>query len=253
MARTMLVCAILLIAAVFVMAADEPVETKKGPIAWWSFDKIESVGNAVIVKDEAGSGLDGKAAGDAIQVEGKVGKALSFEAEKAVVTVPYKDALDIDDATITAWVKFGNEQPYKYGMAGIMDRPQLLRLCVSNRNPPYAINFSAVREDKKWRSLNTRKIVKAGEWVFLAGLYDSKTGEVRIYINGKLEATAAREKGIKLLRKKKVGLWFGVRDHATSYLNGVVDELKLYGRALSSGEIREAYEKATKIKDAKDE
>jgi hypothetical protein len=71
-------------------------------------------------------------------------------------------------------------------------------------------------------------------WVFVAVSYDTST--VRLYLNGSLEASAA-----KTLQSETSGMLVGVSKTSDSYWNGGIDNLRIYNRQLSDNDILDAY------------
>ncbi len=83
------------------------------------------------------------------------------------------------------------------------------------------------------------------EWVHVVGIREHGTNGVKLYINGNTtpEATATNNNTVTNSFNKRIG-WDG---HANRYLEGVVDDVKLYNRALTPAEIKKNYN-ATKGK-----
>ena len=83
------------------------------------------------------------------------------------------------------------------------------------------------------------------EWVHVVGIREHGTNGVKLYINGNTtpEATATNNNTVTNSFNKRIG-WDG---HANRYLESVVDDVKLYNRALTPTEIKKNYN-ATKGK-----
>lgn len=79
-------------------------------------------------------------------------------------------------------------------------------------------------------------IPRTGVWTHLAGVYDAGTGQVRLYVNGLLEATANAAArwdatgAFQLGRAKFQG-------RHVDHLAGTLDEVRAYDRALSANEV----------------
>ena len=84
-----------------------------------------------------------------------------------------------------------------------------------------------------------------GQWVQLAGTYDSSTGKASLYVNGELIGTETSGGEIRidqesLERPLVIGAEINgsnIREVANGF-NGYVDEVRIYDRALSDDEIR---------------
>jgi len=71
------------------------------------------------------------------------------------------------------------------------------------------------------------------EWHHIAGMYDGKM--IRIYIDGKESASLACSGE---LEKNTDPLFIGCRAGSSRWMNGLIDEIKVYNRALSADEIK---------------
>jgi hypothetical protein len=77
--------------------------------------------------------------------------------------------------------------------------------------------------------------IKAGEWFHVAIAYGDK---VEIYVNGELRASAAKTDILKHAQMKDLNLF--------SNVDGAVDEVKIYNKALDAATLKKIYETATK-------
>ena len=82
------------------------------------------------------------------------------------------------------------------------------------------------------------------EWVHLAGAYDGETGRMSLYVNGKLIGSETHVGEIRLdqeslNRPVVIGgeLNSPSVDNASNEFNGYVDDVRIYDRALSDGQI----------------
>jgi len=221
----------------------EPGKTDEGLVAWWSFDKLEETEKGVIVRDSSPNKLDGILSGEGKLINGKVGKGLEcVSGVKTDILVKYNKAMDFTDAiTMMVWLKPTDLQIYK-GMTGIVERGgQLFRLCLTEAKPPYSATFQIQFAEKKWGTVVSGKNIKAGEWVHLAATYSIETGEMALYVNGK-QIRKSKRNPADPLRKNKGAIHIASRDRL-AYFQGVMDELKIYSRALKAGEIKAVYKK----------
>ena len=76
-----------------------------------------------------------------------------------------------------------------------------------------------------------------GEWHFLAGTWDGKT--IKLYIDGELSSEL--ECAGKLVPNNDP-LYIGARGGTQRFLNGAMDEIKMYNYALTEGELRDDME-----------
>jgi Concanavalin A-like lectin/glucanases superfamily len=92
---------------------------------------------------------------------------------------------------------------------------------------------------------------RVGEWVHLAGTYNGQTGEMSLYVNGKLIGTETHVGEIRLdpeslNRPLVIGAELNGSniDDVDGEFNGYVDEVRIYDRALSDEEIKILAEEA---------
>jgi len=79
-----------------------------------------------------------------------------------------------------------------------------------------------------------RRAEPPGRWTHLAVTYDG--GAVRLYVNG-VEASSQRASGT--IRSTADPLWIGGNRPYGEYFNGVIDDVRIYDRALSPVEVRD--------------
>ena len=79
-------------------------------------------------------------------------------------------------------------------------------------------------------------IIIPGKWTHLAGTYDSKTKQAKIYINGEIRNQSIGE-GLPLSRDW--GVHAGISNFEKNRpLQGSIDEFRIYNYALTPDEIR---------------
>jgi hypothetical protein len=178
---------------------------------------------------------------------GVVGQAFHFNGSNQDVQIPYTTALEPSNVTVECWVKLD-------ALASPVAAYPGLQYIVFKQNSRGG-NFEAYELEKNrisghdvFRFLVTSKLGKQvpaaattvpqpGVWYHLAGTYDGTT--VKIYVNGVLEGTAKAGFPIDYGTEP---LYFGTT--GTSWdgrLEGTLDEVSIYNRALGSNEIAGIY------------
>jgi hypothetical protein len=182
------------------------------------------------VQDVSGNGLDGTIIGNPAFVEGIAGMGLSFDGINDFVDFGNNAAFDItEQITLSAWVNpndAGNGQHNPYVSKG--DQTYAIKHANSN-----TIEFFIY--DSGWHTANV-KIDSSfnGEWHHVLGTYDGN--ELKTYVDGVLGATVAHQGSIDI---QTHNLTIAQNSQETDrYYEGVIDEVKIYDRALTAAETR---------------
>jgi Ca2+-binding RTX toxin-like protein len=208
-----------------------------------SFDTGTVVSTATTVStasDASGLGNDGTVEGAVAVADGK-GGALLFDGVDDVVTVQDSASLDLTGGmTIEAWVNPSVVDGLNGWETVVLKEGAEARVCCSNllSYALYAHDAAAgpagyIRTAGLDQGTHTTPAIPAGAWTHLATTYDG--ANLRIYVNGALAATRGVtgdiEVGVGALR---IG---GNKAFPGEFFSGLIDEVKVYNRALSAAEI----------------
>jgi hypothetical protein len=215
------------------------VPPPSGMVAWYWMD-----GNA---KDSRGSN-DPSATNAISFVAGKDGQGVTF-GPGGYIEIPDSSTLDNQQFTIDAWVQPQGAGPNNdFWGSVIVEKGRSAP--TGYTNVPIALGWSA-RQQKfvfTFGDINTDRIVSsstfpAGQWYHVAATYDGQT--FNLYVNGMLEGTMGLVKtivydpaipwtiGSTASHIRRVGY--------PRTFNGVIDEVEIFGRALSQAEIQAIY------------
>jgi hypothetical protein len=196
-----------------------PPADDSGLVGAWGFD--ERRGRTVL--DASGSGNRGKLSGP-VRTRGRFGAGLAFDGARDWVTVPDDDSLDLTRAlTLEAWVR-----PSRLGSSW-------RTVLVKERGAGLAYGLyagSAHVFTSAERALRARSGLRRNRWSHLAVTWDGLV--IRAYVNGRrvsshaLVGTARTSSGP--LRIGGNGIW-------PEWFAGVIDEVRVYDRALTAAEI----------------
>jgi hypothetical protein len=219
--------------------ASASIPAPSGIAGWWPLD--ESSGTiAVDVID----GLDGTHFGGPTPTAGKVNGALSFDGVNDYVQTSSKNWGFSTSATMTAWIK--TTQTSNGAVAslshGIVEDEMLLfvgggKIQIFNHKSPG--NYVARTSSS---SVNT------GDWVFVAGVLDGggSAANLRIFVNGVEETGTTLSSGsptdIVDTTPRQMTIGWRTNFHPSEKFQGQIDEVDIYGRALSASEIQAIYE-----------
>lgn len=194
-------------------------------IAWWTFDDED----AELALDYSGN-RQGGLLRDASRAAGVEGQALVCSG--GCVEVPGNSRLSVrDELAISCWVNTdaaGQDNTWIVNRVYQGGTHTGYRLGVLEGKPCFEI------PQTEWsHHLKASVILPTGRWVHLAGTFDGQT--MRIYVDGVEQGSMERPGPIN---PNDFHLCIGNYDvgHA-SYFRGLVDEVKLYSRALSADEV----------------
>ena len=232
---------ILLISVIFAFSfccVNEPeakIIVKDGLVSFWTFDNSDIKGE--IVKDVWGKN-DGTIIGKAKIVPGKIKEGIELDGASSYVDCGNDKSLDLTAAlTIEVWMK-----PNKAGEGGPNSGP----LCKAQSgvdpwnwqlryNSPggfMGFQFNAAPGGSTW--ISVQEALKAGQWYHIIATFDGK--EVKCYLNG-----VEKEKKAMAGIASGNGSFFIGQDGWMNVLDGVVDEVRVYDRALTLDEVRHNY------------
>ncbi len=221
---------------IFVTLSNAKIDIKTAAGIWLLNEK-----DGAEIVDLSKNGNNGKATVTAKHVAGKFGTALSFNGSSDRVVVPDADSLDLQGAwTITAWV-YVNKTEVSYGH--ILGKRN--DAVANDANYAFRINNTGVgwetyfRKDNAWMGIWGIGSVKKEEWVYMTAVYDGKN-MATIYENsvqiGTGAAGAAPPAG---QAEVHIGGW---QNNTSELLDGKLDEVALFGAALTIDDIQNLME-----------
>jgi PKD repeat protein len=200
-----------------------------GLVAAYNFE--EATGTTVV--DATGKGNHGTISGAGRTTSGKYGKALSFDGIDDLVTVKDSPSLDLTTGlTLEAWVYptesmtdwrnvIAKEIPYG-GVAYYL-------AANSSKSQPSFLTW-----DVDWNiALHGGPQLLPNTWAHLTATYDGTTA--RLYVNGTEVANQPWSSSIKVTDGV---LHIGGNDTWGEFFKGLIDDVRVYNRALSVNEIK---------------
>jgi len=212
-------------------------------VAYWKFDE----GSGSTAYDSAGSN-NGTIYG-ATRTTGVSGDALDFDGEDDYVEVPDDDSLNpVNEISISYWIYNREyEQSGLYKWASCPSEPSspgssrayALWACSASGKAMFRIFASEDIYDE----INTNSTLTIDRWYHVAATFN--LGEARLFIDGQLDNT--KTFSVSSIMNDAQPLTIGARwsycgtDSIESDLNGLMDEVRVYNRALSADEIEQIY------------
>jgi glucose/arabinose dehydrogenase/PKD repeat protein len=219
-------CAILLAVLVFGQMGSSAATT--GLVAAYPFNE----GSGTTVSDLSGNNNTGAISGATWSTTGKFGKSLSFTASrKAYVSIPDSASLHLTTSmTLEAWVNPSNPTT-NWRTVMLKERPGSLAYALygsNGSNRPVGQVYTTAEQNSAGPAQ-----IAVNKWTFLAATYDGSS--LKLYVDGTQVSTVAGSGTIAtssgLLKIGGNAIW-------GEWFNGLIDEIRIYNRALTAGEIQ---------------
>jgi hypothetical protein len=205
------------------------IDINSGLSGWWEFEE----GSGGTAYDSSGNGNDGILVGQPDWVAGAIGGGVDCNGTGDYISIPSIAALEGSNVTIAAWINGDNFQPGGWNFNPIVTQYNSFRegyyLYVRGDDNKPALYLS-VAEVVSTSTINT------GQWYHIGGTYDNNV--LKIYINGDLKNTLLAS-GINGVGHN---CYIGYDQTDGFYFDGLIDDVRIYDRALSAGEIWALYQ-----------
>jgi hypothetical protein len=239
---------IILFAGAFVVPSADSTDLNQGLVAYWNFDE----GSGSVLHDYSGNGNNGTIY-EATWTTGISGGALSFDGVNDYVDIPDADILSFGDGsndypfTFAAWIKRSSSG---------QDHVILSKYnsYVSPRRQEYI--FSVGANDALWASIwdtptsNYDKCIYTTatvntSWHFVTATYEGSglVEGLKLYIDGVEQQTSIENDNPNYIAMHNTTETFKIGRYTENYgdwdcFNGLIDEVRIYDRALSEAEIK---------------
>jgi hypothetical protein len=217
-------------------------------IGWWKFDE----GTGTTAYDSAGDN-DGTVTG-ATWTIGQIDGALSFDGTNDYVSVSSPASLDdlpLHNMTVCAWIYDKNTSGTTWGtITGCYayNNGWSFRTYSNSggdRSLYFQVPHSSGEYDKWANYWSSDGTIIANTWHHVAAVWDGSTKTAKLYIDGAEPSYQTTNPGVGAYnsdasRNKEIGRIPHVG--GIQYFNGVIDDVRIYDRALSAWEIWELYQ-----------
>ena len=221
------------VAIIILLTAGMAVCEQNGLVLYLPFDE----GEGDVAEDLSGNGNDGVLVGGPEWVDGKFGKALEFDGADDLVNCGNANSLDAPQAiTMEAWIN-----PYEIHKSWI----RIIQKCnVGGTRNSWCLIFSGSSQKlamEIWDNGTLRDLKAASDaplngWTHVACTYDGLAA--KIYINGILDNETQNVVSMDI-GTNDLNAVVGSSDDDPRGFKGIIDEVRVWNRALEEGEIRE--------------
>jgi hypothetical protein len=216
-------------------------------MGWWTLDSNNISGTTAT--NSVVGGNNGTLMASPSASRGALGQAISFNGTTQHIKTASTTNLDLTNFTVSTWVKGNNN-------AGTSVITQFVNKASLNTAGQW-INYTFTWDHTaaayvgsftfSWGSGVTYPVVKAttaplaNRWYHMVGTYDS--ANLKLYVDGKLNTTLAEthtpDTGEAPLY---IGSGSGAAGTPAVYFPGVVDDVRIYNRAITAAEVMQLYQ-----------
>lgn len=223
--------------------AASDAQLSKGLAGYWTFDGKDT--STTYVLDKSGNGNTGTLVNSPGPGVGKVGQAIDLSrAETQYVNVSDSTSLSITSSiTISAWVYLNSTTQFNsiVGKTNISALPAPYDYYVTNTGKPSFLAGRGVSGScTGYRGLEATNSVPVKQWTHIAVTVPAmNSGIITHYLNGKLNGSGTP--CTVTISDNNTALYIGNRLALDLNLDGKIDDVRIYDRALSANEIYQLY------------
>lgn len=224
-----------------VNSADSQIDPlEKGMVGYWKLDD----GSGTSAADASGNGNTGTLVNSPSWVAGQINGALSFNGTNQRAYVTSSSSLNFGSGSpfsVSAWIKTTQTVPGGKNLRFINK---------FTNSPSYKGYIMEIDENQKVvfytkdgttvNQVSSTSTINDGAWHHLVAVREISSGLLRIYVDGVQQNAASITNG-DLSVSSNLNLGFELLLADNVYLNGSLDEIRIYNRALSVEEVSKLY------------
>jgi hypothetical protein len=205
-----------------------------GLVAAYGFNQ----GSGTTVTDSSGNGLTGTIQGATWTTGGKYGNALSFNGTNSYVDVGNPTLLQMTGSmTWSAWVKAAANPADDGQIVSKANSGNGWQLKTSPDTGPHTFGVKVTGSSNSAAQRYSTTVRQLNVWYHVAGVYNASARTLDIYVNGVLDNGVLVGTVPTSQATNNVNVNIGRRTGGF-YFNGIIDEVRIYNRALSAAEIQ---------------
>ena len=221
-----------LVVFVLILSAALTETTQAELVGCWRFDE----GSGTVASDTSGNGNNGTLNGDPQWMAGYYGSALEFDGTDDYIDCGNDPSLDLTTWTITFWLNINQNKDYSGFIVKGLDAAENYEvLTYGDGHFHFPITFT---DGSRTFGNTAAGICVVGEWAHFTYTYDSTEGR-RFYKNGSL-VFEDTESGTP--QASTTSLSIGNEQPMSRYVNGIMDDVRIYNHVMIEPEILAAME-----------
>lgn len=200
-------------------------------VAYYQLDETIWNDNPGDAADSSNYGLDGEPDGNADTSPAQVCYGADLNGSNQIVEVPDNTLLDIEEElTVTAWIN-----PRSYNAGGLKT--------IVSKDENYEFHLNSSGQVNWWWGGGTRELTGStaaplNSWTHVAIVYSSSEPFQAIYVNGVLDASRTDNSASLDLNSDPLQIG-GDQGFGGRYWDGLIDEVRVYSRAISQAGIQD--------------
>ena len=212
-----------------------------GLVGFWSFDGKDMAG--VTAYDRSGQGNNGTLTNGPVRTLGKLGQALVFDGVNDFIAVPASGSIsDLTTFTYSAWVYLNSLPTVNNGRIVSVGNTSAFTIFYVGTGGGMTFEAGRWTTDGRWILTDTSDFT-VSNWVHVVVTYDysSVANEAVLYTNGKSRAVTNTIEPVGSLSSETSGPVIGNNLPGLRPWNGLIDDVRIYNRALTGEEIKRLY------------
>jgi hypothetical protein len=208
----------------------------------WHLDEPSGTSGANSVVDRSGSGNDGEPSSVTFGAPGEFGSAATFNGSSSSISIADSSSLRPSNLSLSLWFQGGNQG----GFITLLGKPGPAFSSYSvYTGASGGLTFYIGTTTAYYLSADAGAGVWDYRWHHAVGTYDGTY--IRLYVDGALVGAPVME--TTPIGYNTSSLFIGNYDGGALFFNGSIDEVALWGRALSATEVLQLYRRgANRVK-----
>jgi len=202
-----------------------------GLVSHWEFEDnyLDSVSS------NNGQGINGP-----FFVQGKFGKAIQLDGIDDYINLPVSDNLGlINQITLSAWIKTSSSTYQGIIKRGESSSSAITSEYMLSTNSDGEVSLGCGSGNSTFTYAHSNMMVNDGTWHHIAAIVDDENNEIKIYIDGGFDDSGNIH--FDIIYKNSNYQFIGTQAGTYRSFDGLIDDVRIYNRALSSSEINELY------------